>query len=183
MHLQWRELVGWLPYLKASEGWLYLRPPVVGKPFSRTRLSFLRLQCGYETGEDRLYLRLPVEVTHKITDGESFAGSGWRMSSTCWWVAGVVLRDHGLSSRLVDGAHKVTDGEPPSLALSRIFHPCARWLKLACATRCHAICHMCAFLPKCRRVAHCQLAEARRHDGGCGFGNRGGGEWRFERRV
>jgi len=27
-------------------------------------------QCGYETGEDRLYLRLPVQVAHKITDGE-----------------------------------------------------------------------------------------------------------------
>lgn len=28
------------------------------------------MQCGYETGEDRLYLRLPVMVAHKITDGE-----------------------------------------------------------------------------------------------------------------
>lgn len=29
------------------------------------------LQCGYETGEDRLYLRLPVEVAHVIDDGEA----------------------------------------------------------------------------------------------------------------
>lgn len=34
------------------------------------------MQCGYETGEDRLYLRLPVMVAHKITDGEPRRG--------CW---------------------------------------------------------------------------------------------------
>ena len=28
------------------------------------------MQCGYKTGEDRLYLRLPVEVCHVIDQSE-----------------------------------------------------------------------------------------------------------------
>ncbi|PSC68160.1 E set domain-containing [Micractinium conductrix] len=33
------------------------------------------LDCGYDTGEDRLYLRLPVEVCHPITEGSPI--SNW----------------------------------------------------------------------------------------------------------
>lgn len=29
----------------------------------------LTWQCGYETGEDRIYLRLPVEICHVINEG------------------------------------------------------------------------------------------------------------------
>ncbi|EFN59959.1 hypothetical protein CHLNCDRAFT_133057 [Chlorella variabilis] len=32
------------------------------------------LECGYETGEDRLYLRLPIEVCHPITEDSPIAG-------------------------------------------------------------------------------------------------------------
>lgn len=87
MHLQWRNLLTGCLSLKGacetSGDRRYLQPPVVGNSFSGA-LCFLRLQCGYETGEDRLYLRLPVEVTHKITDGELFAGSGWLVCRACW---------------------------------------------------------------------------------------------------
>jgi hypothetical protein len=35
--------------------------------------SQISLECGYDTGEDRLYLRLPVQVAHKITDESPIA--------------------------------------------------------------------------------------------------------------
>ena len=34
------------------------------------------MQCGFKTGDDRLYLRLPVEVTHVIDDASPLAA--WR---------------------------------------------------------------------------------------------------------
>ena len=50
-----------------------LNPPPT-PPHPHTNLSLE--QCGYESGEDRLYLRLPYELKHHIAEGEAGGGGG-----------------------------------------------------------------------------------------------------------
>jgi hypothetical protein len=58
------------------------------------------LQCGYDTGEDRLYLRLPVEVCHIITPGGcrflaarclAFLPASWELPLPLPWQTPVIL--------------------------------------------------------------------------------------------